>query len=46
VSLGISNFPIHRPQSKEELVKMADLALYDAKRGGRNKVCIFNPERA
>ena len=46
VSLGISNFPIHRPQSKEELVKMADLALYEAKRGGRNKVCIFSPERA
>jgi diguanylate cyclase (GGDEF)-like protein len=46
VSLGISNFPIHRPQSKEELVKMADLALYEAKRGGRNKVCIFSSERA
>jgi diguanylate cyclase (GGDEF)-like protein len=41
ISLGISNFPIHRMKSKEELVKMADLALYDAKRGGRNRVCIF-----
>jgi diguanylate cyclase (GGDEF)-like protein len=41
ISMGISNFPNHRAKSKEELVKMADQALYEAKRGGRNKVCIF-----
>lgn len=41
VSLGISHFPSHRPSSKEELVRMADEALYEAKRAGRNRVCFY-----
>lgn len=43
VSLGISNFPDHRPRTKEDLIRMADIALYDAKRSGRNRVCVFIP---
>jgi diguanylate cyclase (GGDEF)-like protein len=46
ISMGISNFPSHRAKSKEELVRMADQALYDSKRGGRNKVCIFTGKSA
>jgi diguanylate cyclase len=46
VSLGISNFPQHGARSKEELVQMADQALYEAKRGGRNQVSIYETRLA
>ena len=38
ISLGISCFPYDNPQSIDELITLADKALYHAKRTGRNKV--------
>ena len=39
VSLGVTSFDIDA-QNKEELLENVDIALYDAKSNGRNKVCI------
>lgn len=41
VSLGVSAFPKHA-LSQIELVKLADKALYQSKREGRNRVTIFS----
>ena len=40
-SIGVSNYPVNA-QSKEDLIHMADQALYTAKNGGRNRVAYFN----
>lgn len=41
VSIGISCFPKDATQ-KEDLIKKADTALYNAKNSGRNRVCLFS----
>lgn len=40
-SIGVSNYPINA-LSKEDLVRVADQALYVAKNGGRDRVAYFN----
>ena len=39
ISIGVATFPEHA-DSGDELINKADLALYEAKRGGRNRVCV------
>jgi diguanylate cyclase (GGDEF)-like protein len=41
-SVGVSLFRGHQ-NSVEEVLKQADLAMYQAKASGRNKVCFFDP---
>lgn len=45
VSIGVANYPLNADKA-EELVLMADKALYAAKQGGRNRVHAAEPLRA
>lgn len=38
VSLGIATFPDAQVKNAEDLIRVADEALYASKRGGRNRV--------
>ena len=42
ISIGISTFPVDGAD-KDNLVHKADIALYEAKRRGKNKVCVYTP---
>ncbi len=42
-SIGIAIFPEHG-QDTDTLVKHADVAMYQAKEAGRNRVMVFNPD--
>lgn len=42
-SIGIALFNTTKPKSKETLLKQADIAMYQAKKLGRNRICFYDP---
>ena len=44
-SVGVARFPEHGATA-DELLRNADMAMYQAKRGGKNSFCVFDPNLA
>lgn len=43
-SIGVVHFPEHA-ETLEQILALADLAMYHAKEQGRNRVCVYDPSR-
>jgi len=43
ISIGMAMTP-KDSNNKDDLVRKADLALYNAKKSGKNKTCVYSPE--
>jgi diguanylate cyclase (GGDEF)-like protein/PAS domain S-box-containing protein len=44
-SVGVATFPDHAT-GPDEVLKAADEAVYEAKTGGRDRICVYRPKRA